>query len=127
MIMKQLKTVIKNTLMVDNEELENSSLTKIFNENGIHLDIISTKHDYVSWLKQKDYDCVLLYSDLPDNLTLKIIEAVKGNYPWVIVVILLVNQSYEKVFNFVRLGVDDFILKPFSWDDIEKIYRHYYY
>jgi len=125
--MKQLRTIIKNTLMIDNEELDNSNLIKIFSENGIHLEIISTQHDYVNLMKNKEYDCVLINSDLPDNFALKVIDVIKGNYPWIIVMVLLVHPNYEKVFNFVRLGVDDFIIKPFSWDDIEKVYRYYYY
>ena len=125
--MKQLRTIIRNTLIIDNEELMNNNLIKVFSENGLHLDIISSKHDYISRLKQKNYDCVMINSDLPNNLTAKTIDAIKGNYPWMIVIVLLVNLSYAKVFDFVRLGVDDFVIKPFSWENIESVYKHYYY
>jgi DNA-binding NtrC family response regulator len=125
--MKELKTIIKNTLMLDNEELNSTNLVNIFHENGLNLEIISTQCDYLNRMKQQKYQCMMIHSDLQDNMTYKVIENIKSNYPWIIVIVLLVNISYEKVFEFVRLGVDDFIVKPFSWEDIESVYKHYYY
>jgi len=125
--MKQIKTIINNTILIDNEELDSANLVKIFYENGLNLEIITTNQDYLNLLRQKDFDCLLIHSDMPDSLTVKIIDFIKCNYPWMIVIVLLVNKSYEKVFELVRLGVDDFIQQPFTWEDIEKVYKHYNY
>jgi len=125
--MKQLKTIIKSTLIIDYEEIGNTNLINIFSENGLLLDIVASDHDYLNRINQKKYDCVMINSDLADNLAVKIIDTVKGYYPWIIVVILLQNPDYEKIFNFVRNGADDFIMKPFSWTDMEKVLKFYYY
>ena len=125
--MKQIKTIINNTILIDNEELDSGNLVKIFYENGLNLEIITTNQDYLNLLRQKNFDCLLIHSDMSDSLTVKIIDFIKCNYPWMIVIVLLVNKSYEKVFELVRLGVDDFIQQPFTWEDIEKVYKHYNY
>lgn len=33
----------------------------------------------------------------------------------------------ENIFTYVRTGADDFLIKPFKWDDIEKLLKFYYY
>jgi DNA-binding NtrC family response regulator len=125
--MPKLKTAIISTLIVDHEEFGNTHLQSIFNENDLHLDIHSPHCDFLNVIEKKKYDCVMINSDLMNNLTMEFIDKVKGNYPSIIVIILLKNPSYEKIFNFVRAGVDDFIMKPFTWEDVERTLTFYYY
>jgi DNA-binding NtrC family response regulator len=125
--MKTLKTAIKHTLIIDKEELENTSLINIYKENGLSLDIVSEEHDYMNKIHTTKYDCVMIDSELPNNQTIKIIDEVKGNYPWMIVIIILKKPEFDRMINYVRLGVDDFLLKPFTWEDLETMLRHYFY
>jgi DNA-binding NtrC family response regulator len=125
--MKTIKTRFKSSLIIDHEEFGNALLEKVFFENGLHLDIISPNNDYMPMIEHKKYDCVLLNSDLMSSLSYDIVDKLKSHYPGIAIIILLKNPSYEKVFNFVRLGVDDFIMKPPTWEDIERVFTHYYY
>ena len=125
--MKNIKTALKSTLIIDHEEFGNSYLKDIFQEHGLYLDIVSPHSDLLNILDNKKFDCLLLNSDLLNNLTDDIINKVKCFHPSVMVILLLKNPSYEKIFHFVRLGVDDFILKPYNWSDLEKLLTHYYF
>ncbi|MCL1826627.1 MAG: response regulator [Candidatus Cloacimonetes bacterium] len=122
-----LKTIIKSTLIIDQEEYNNSNLKNIFREKFLHLDIVSPEHDYMSMIENTKYDCVMLDSELAKNQSTFIIDQIKGNYPWMIVVVLLKNNDFEKIISFVRLGVDDFIVKPFVWDNFEELLKHYFF
>jgi len=122
-----IKTVIKSTLIIDQEEYKNSNLKSIFKENELTLDIVTQEHDYMAMIDHNKYDCIVIDSDLPRNQTEKIIDDIKVKYPSTIVIILLKLPDYEKVIKFVRLGADDFIVKPFTWEDIEIILTYYYY
>ena len=122
-----LKTAIKSTLIIDQDEYNNNVLKSIFREKGLSLDTVSEKIDYIEMIENNRYDCIIIDSDLPNNQTAISIDEIKGNYPWMIVVVLLKDMNYEKIIKYVRLGADDFIMKPFSWDDIEVLLKHYYY
>ena len=125
--MKIIKTAFKSTLIIDPEEKDNLNLISIFHENGLKLEIINQEQDYQAKIEKNKYDCVIISSDLANNNSEKIIDNLKINYPWIVIIILLENPSYEKIFSFIRMGVDDFILKPFIWEDFEKLLRFYYY
>jgi len=125
--MKSIKTSLSSILMIDNEEYGNVFLKNIFQEKGLYLEIQSQYNDYMHTIESKNIDCIMLNSDLINNLTIDIIDKVKCNFPWMVIVILLKNPSYERIFQFVRLGVDDFIIKPFIFEDIEKVLTYYYF
>jgi len=125
--MRNIKTAIKSTLIIDHDEKSNKNLIAIFRENGLELEMITNEQNFVNKIESKKYDCVMIKSDLSDDYTSLIIDLLKVHYPWVIVIVLLENPSYEKIFRFMRAGVDDFILKPFTWDDFEKILKFYYF
>ncbi|MCL2063075.1 MAG: hypothetical protein FWG98_01710 [Candidatus Cloacimonetes bacterium] len=125
--MKTIKTAIKSTLIIDPDENENVTLISIFKEYGLELDIITRENDFLEKLNNNRYECVMIHSDLPENYTDKIVDTLKIDFPNIVVIILLENPTFDKIFHFVRSGVDDFILKPFIWDDIEKLLRFYYY
>ena len=125
--MPKIRSAIKSVLIIDIIDHENNNLISIFLEHGIDLDIVSYHDNYKYMMDSKQYDCIMLNSDMKDNLTEKIIDYIKVTYPGTIVVVLLENPSYEKVFQFIRISVDDFIMKPYTWDDIEKLLRFYYF
>ena len=125
--MKKIRTAIKSTLLIDPNEESNTNLVSIFNENSLELEIISNEKDYQKILEENKFDCVMINSDLDDNLADRIIDTLKIYYPWIVIVILLEEPTYEKVFSFVRAGADDFIIKPFNWESIEEILKFYYY
>ena len=125
--MKTLKTSIKSTLMIDDKEINNTDLINIFLENGLYLKIVSDKEDYIEGVKDNKYNCIMINSDLPNDNTTKIINQIKGFYPWIIVIIILNEPVLESVIKYVRIGVDDFIQKPFVWTELEALLKYYYY
>jgi len=126
--MRHLRTSIKSTLMINNlESTEETHLKNIFFENGLFLDVISLESDYMARLEQHKFDCVIIISDIENNQPQEIIDKIKILYPWIIVIIQLKNPSFEKIFQLVRYGVDDFIMSPFLWEDVEKVLTYYYY
>ena len=126
--MKSVKTALTSTLMIEDEEFDQHlNFKRIFSENGLHLEIKTPYNDYMQIIESKKVDCVMINSELVNNFTFEIIDKIKCNFPWIVVVILLKNPSYEKIFSFVRHGADDFIIKPFTYEDMEKVLTFYYF
>ena len=125
--MHPIRTAIKSVLIVDPVNINNRSLVSIFKDKGIELEISNQHQNYQYMIESKQYDCVMLNSELENNYCEIIIDFIKTHYPGIIIVILLEDPTYEKIFNFVRKAADDFILTPYTWEDIEKMLRFYYY
>ena len=125
--MKTIKTTLKSTLIIDHQEAKNSYLMNIFLENGLYLQIISETEDYLQVLKNKKVDCVMINPELPNKDINMMIDQIKALYPQIVVIILLNDQDFEKIIKYVRLGVDDFLQKPFTWWELENLLNHYYY
>jgi len=106
---------------------ETDHLINIFFENGLFLDVISSDHDYLARFEQYKFDCAVISSDLENNQPNEIIDNIRIKYPWVIIIVLLKNPTFEAVFQFVRYGVDDFLMLPCIWEDVEKVLSYYNY
>jgi DNA-binding NtrC family response regulator len=122
-----LKTSIKSILMVDPEEVNNDSLIESFKKHGVSIKIVTINYGPLADLKNLTFDCLMINSDLIGGQALKLLEKVKWEKPEIIVIMLLNTSKTERIFELVRHGADDFLMKPFSWDEIEKLLTHYNY
>jgi len=126
--MRKVRTSIKSTLMISVLDLQQiDHLKNLFFENGLFLDIISPENDYLSRFEQYKFECVVISSDKENNQTFEVIDQIRILYPGVIIIVLLKNPTFESIFQFVRYGVDDFLMFPCVWEDIERVLSYYNY
>ena len=114
-------------MIIDPDEKNNSILKDIFSRLSIKMNIVTPGFGFLVGLKNQQHDCVLINSELPDNQAIRILDKIKWEVPNMIVIILLNKPNINKIIEFVRHGADDFIQKPFTFEDIEKILTYYYY
>ncbi|MCK9330237.1 MAG: hypothetical protein PHY08_11955 [Candidatus Cloacimonetes bacterium] len=87
----------------------------ILNLNQYTFEGNTTNYNNTSIIKNDEYNNKKDFDNMPNEyLNLQINN---GNF----------QQILNQVFELVRNGADDFIIKPFIWQDIEKILKFYYY
>ena len=86
--------------------------------------VVSQAPDYRTALQKiedYDYDCILLDIMLPDGNGLDLLAELHALGKHTNVIILSAKDSLEDKVNGLDLGADDYLLKPFSKDDIEEM------
>ena len=101
-------------LLIVDDELKIREVVKEYSIlNGYEIDEASDGMEALEMIKNNDYDCIILDIMMPrlDGFsTCKQIKAIK-NIP--IIMLSARQEEYDKLFGF-ELGVDDYVVKPFS-------------
>ena len=111
--MKKLKVMI----VEDDQEI--ILLLKDFLEDcDFKVDIFNTATDAISNLIMKKYDILLLDINLPDFDGLEVCKKIKNKVAIPIIIISAYNELEIKIKAF-KLGVSDYITKPFHLEELE--------
>lgn len=101
-------------LLIVDDELKIREVVKEYSVlNGYEIDEASDGMEALEMVRQNDYDCIILDVMMPrlDGFSAcKQIKAIK-NVP--VLMLSARQEEYDKLFGF-ELGVDDYVVKPFS-------------
>lgn len=109
----------KKILLVDDDEWIRDSLTLYFCSEGCQLLALETAEEGIELLKRENYDIIISDYKLPgmDGLTFsKKIQEIRPNS---IRILITAYGSDEIVSEAMRIGIHDFIEKPFTAKTIE--------
>ena len=101
----------------DNEKLA-SLMKKLLSESGFSVDSVETADDAVSALKVTDYDLVVLDLSLPDGNGAEIIKFLRKGGDATPVLVATARADVAERVHVLNLGADDYIVKPFSLDEL---------
>lgn len=111
-------------LVVDDEKLERILIQRGFawEENGFQIigEADSGKAG-LEFIKYKHPDVVLTDISMPNMDGLAFAEAIKKEYPDCYIVIITGYREFEYARSAVKIGVEDFLLKPVNIDEIGKV------
>lgn len=111
-------------LIVDDEKLERILIKKGFawEENGFEIiGEADSGEAGLEFIKHKNPDVVLTDICMPNMDGLEFAEAIKKEYPECHIVIITGYREFEYARRAVKIGVEDFLLKPVNIDEIEKV------
>ena len=111
-------------LIVEDEYLIRQGLTKLVNVAAYDMEIIGqAENGRQAWdLIQKQVpDIILTDINMPQLNGLQLASLVREAYPQVHLVFLTGYDDFDYALSAVKLGVDDYLLKPFSRQDIEEM------
>jgi DNA-binding response OmpR family regulator len=108
----------KKILLVDDEELILHALSTDFAENGFDVVPVNSGKKGIKELKNNHFD--LLITDLSmENMTgLEMLKKAKKIDSELIVIILTGYGSLESAIDALRLGADDYLLKPCNFEEL---------
>ena len=113
-------------LIVDDEAIVRRGIKKSVNWNELGIEMVAEAADGVEALSQvieNVPDIVLLDINMPKMDGLEFASIIKKQYPKIKVVIITGYHEFEYARSALRSGVDDYILKPITKEDVCAIIR----
>ncbi|MBI4245343.1 MAG: sigma-54-dependent Fis family transcriptional regulator [Planctomycetes bacterium] len=115
-----VKKIKAEVLIVDDEKKICESIARVIGEEGISFDISYSAEEALLLLSKKEYDLVLCDIRLPNMDGISLLERIKATYPSLRVIIITGYASIETAIKALRLGAYDYVIKPFSPEEINK-------
>ena len=106
-------------LLIDDDEWIRDSLTLFFEDEGCRLVAFETAEEGIDALKKKSYDIIIADYKLPGMDGLEFFRHLQKSHPGVIKILITAYGSNGVVSEAFKLGIHDFIDKPFTSKTIE--------
>jgi DNA-binding response OmpR family regulator len=105
-------------LLVEDDALIGRSLTRAFQDIGVAIDWARTGTDALVALRAETYTATLLDLGLPGKAGLDILKEMRSARDSTPVLIVTARDDVETRIAGLDLGADDFIVKPFDFDEL---------
>jgi two-component system response regulator PilR (NtrC family) len=111
-------TMLGTILVADDESLARQSVTELLREEGYHVYEAADGQAALQLLEEVDVDLILSDLRMPGVDGLALLRKVREVYPQTMVVLMTAYASVETVVDALRLGAQDYLLKPLLFDDL---------
>lgn len=108
----------RNILVIDDEAAVNNNIRKILAKKGYHVDQALTKAEALEKINAGSYKLFLLDLKIPDVKGLELLETIRQRHPEARVIIITGYASIETAVESARMGITDYLNKPFTPDEI---------
>ena len=106
-------------LLIDDDELIRDSLALFFETEGCHLTTLATAEEGLKAFRLQDYDIIIADYRLPGMDGLDFLKRIQNLNSRAIKILITAYGSKEIIAEANKLGIQDFIEKPFTSDIIE--------
>ena len=107
-------------MLIDDDEWIRDSLGLYFEGEGCHLLALETAEEGLEALKKQDYDIVMVDYRLPGMDGLEFLKRIQKTQSHAMKVLITAYKSEGVVSEALKIGVQDFIEKPFTTKTIEE-------
>jgi len=107
-----------NLLVVDDEKAVRDSLEDVLELENYQVDVVGTGEDALEALNEHEYDLLLLDIKMPGISGIEVMRQSRRQAPDTKVIILTGHGSLESAIEALRTGASDYILKPYSSENI---------
>ena len=114
---------IEKILVVDDDDLSRGYLSEALQRNGYSVDNASDGQEAVGLTDKQNYDMIFLDMRMPRMGGMKVLERVKKTSKETTIVIMTAYGSIESAVEAMQKGAYDYIIKPFSVDNIELLLK----
>lgn len=101
-------------LVIDDEITIQHTFARVLKQQGYEVKCVGTGADAINLLKSETFNLLIVDKNLPDTSGLEIIYSAQELQPGVEVIIITGYASYESAIEALRLGVYDYLEKPFA-------------
>lgn len=107
-----------NILLVEDEEKVAHFIKRGLEEEGYSVDVVDNGREGLSKIRSFSYDLVLLDIMIPEIDGFEVLKRMRAEYIDTPVLILTAKDSKEDVVKGLELGSDDYLTKPFSFEEL---------
>ncbi|MBS1757729.1 MAG: response regulator transcription factor [Bacteroidetes bacterium] len=113
---------MKRFLLIDDHVIVRSAMNVLLSQmyNSCHTDEAHDADSAISFLKQNQYDLVILDVQIPETDTLGLMEYLKTKYPGIIVLIFSMSPENLYAQRFLKAGAMGFLNKNAPLEEIRK-------
>jgi DNA-binding response OmpR family regulator len=111
----------KNVLVIDDEPIVLDSCRRILRQEGFEVNGAMNGREGLKKIEEDKYDAVLVDWKLPEIDGMEVLRIIKKNHPDVIVVMITGYPSVESAVKAMKLGVSDYVSKPFTPDELKDV------
>jgi DNA-binding NtrC family response regulator len=111
-------TMLGTIVVADDEALARQSVAELLREEGYHVHEAADGQAALQLLEEVDVDLILSDLRMPGVDGLVVLKKVREVYPQTMVVLMTAYASVETVVEALRLGAQDYLLKPLLFDDL---------
>jgi len=113
----------KRILVVDDDNLMKDFLKETLSRSNYLVDLASSGDEALDKLKIKEYDVIVSDIRMPKLGGMELLKAAKDNSPDTKIVMMTAYGTVENAVEAMKLGAFDYIMKPFSADEIELVVK----
>jgi len=110
-----------NVLVVDDEQIVCNSCKKILSEQGHNVQIATSGREALRKVEEDKYDVVITDWKMPEIDGMEVSRIVKKNHPNIVIILITGYPSIESAVKAVRLGVSNYVSKPFDPDELREV------
>ena len=110
---------MERALVVDDDETIRDTLYELLSEDYI-CQTAETAEKAIARLQADTYDVVLTDISMPGLSGLELLGQVRQRFPFTPVIVISGISDQEHAQGLIKLGAFDYLLKPFSLDEVEK-------
>jgi DNA-binding NtrC family response regulator len=108
----------RNILIVEDDEIFLKPLVKNIERAGYRVATTATAQEGLNLLKEEDFDLVITDKKLPDMDGVELVRHIKTENPDTAVIMMTAFGTIESAVEVMKLGAEDYIVKPFSNEQI---------
>ena len=108
-------------MVVDDEMIVRESLYHWFKRAGHSVESAASGFEALEKLSQNPFDVLFVDIKMPKMDGIELLRRVKENYPETIVIIITAYGSVESAVEAMKVGADDYLLKPFKPEQLALI------
>jgi DNA-binding NtrC family response regulator len=110
---------VERVMVVDDDALGREYICETLKRGGYTVDAASNGQEAVAKVEKDGYDLIFLDMKMPGMCGMDVLEKVKSNSSETVVVLMTAYGTVETAVEAMRKGAYDYIIKPFSPDQIE--------
>lgn len=111
-------------LIADDERNVRKMLTTVFSQLGHQIICADDGAQAMALFKQHRPDIVLMDIRMPNITGMEALQAMRGMYPDVPVILMTAYAAVETAVEALRLGAFDYVIKPFELDELKLLMSH---
>jgi DNA-binding NtrC family response regulator len=106
-------------LVVDDDSLMRDFLSETLNRSGYSVDLASTGEEALAKIRKEDYDVILSDIRMPTMGGMELLKTTREYLPDAKIVMMTAYGTVQNAVEAMKLGAFDYVMKPFSTDEIE--------
>lgn len=109
----------QQVLIVDDEAAVRKGIARALQKKGMNTRLVDNGQETLYLLDNQHFDLVLLDIRMPDMDGIEVLKKLRARHPETEVIMITGYPSIDSAVHCVKLGALDYLVKPFSLDDLE--------